>query len=148
MEDYENRNNDNQYIEEYIDINKLKKNSDKPCKVSEITISKPGKHGHTKAMVVSYDILTNKRVQAIVSSKDRIPVPKVNKHIYQLLNIDENDNSLSVLDDKCNCIDYRMKCEDELRSRIIDEFNKKNNDLSIEILSCVGEYKITGIKVK
>jgi len=39
---------------------------DNPCKVSELKISKTGKHGSSKANMVGYDIITNKKYQETV----------------------------------------------------------------------------------
>jgi translation initiation factor 5A len=36
---------------------------DNPCKVSELKISKTGKHGSSKANMVGYDLVTNKKMQ-------------------------------------------------------------------------------------
>lgn len=36
---------------------------DNPCKVSELKISKTGKHGSSKANMVGYDLITNKKYQ-------------------------------------------------------------------------------------
>jgi len=39
---------------------------DNPCKVSELKISKTGKHGSSKANMVGYDVITNKKYQETV----------------------------------------------------------------------------------
>lgn len=39
---------------------------DNPCKVNELKISKTGKHGSSKANMVGYDIITNKKYQETV----------------------------------------------------------------------------------
>jgi len=39
---------------------------DNPCKVSELKISKTGKHGSSKANMVGYDVITNRKYQETV----------------------------------------------------------------------------------
>jgi len=39
---------------------------DCPCKVSDLKISKTGKHGHAKANMVGYDVITGKKYQETV----------------------------------------------------------------------------------
>jgi len=39
---------------------------DMPCKVNELKISKTGKHGSSKANMVGYDVITNKKYQETV----------------------------------------------------------------------------------
>lgn len=34
-----------------------------PCKISDISFSKTGKHGHAKANLTAYDIFTNKKYE-------------------------------------------------------------------------------------
>jgi translation initiation factor 5A len=36
-----------------------------PCKISDISFSKTGKHGHAKANMTAYDIFTNKKYEAM-----------------------------------------------------------------------------------
>jgi translation initiation factor 5A len=39
---------------------------DQPCKVNELKISKTGKHGSSKANMVGYDVITNRKYQETV----------------------------------------------------------------------------------
>lgn len=49
-----------------------------PCKVSEYSTAKPGKHGSAKATVVGIDIFTNKKYEdtAPTSANARVPIIK------------------------------------------------------------------------
>lgn len=50
-----------------------------PCKVSDYSTAKPGKHGSAKATIVGNDIFTNKRYEEICPTSANIGVPNVTK---------------------------------------------------------------------
>lgn len=55
-----------------------------PCKVIDITTSKPGKHGSAKAHIVGHDIFTGRRHEEIVTTRDRVLVPEVIKNELEI----------------------------------------------------------------
>lgn len=147
----EHHNDNSEYVQEYIGVNSARKGmvimlKDQPCKISDITIYKPGKHGSAKALVLGYNILTDKKVQTIFSTSWNVPIPKMDKYSYTLIDVNENDNLLTILDSECHSRDYKLNCDDGLRSQIINEFNNATSVISIEILSCMGQDRILGIK--
>jgi len=68
-----------------------------PCKIVEISVSKTGKHGHAKCHIVGIDIFTNKKYEDLCPSTHNMDVPNVNRVEYQLLDIDTDAGSVSVL---------------------------------------------------
>lgn len=50
-----------------------------PCKVTEYSTAKPGKHGSSKATIVGNDIFTNKRYQDTCPTAATVRVPNVAK---------------------------------------------------------------------
>ncbi len=50
-----------------------------PCKVTEYSTAKPGKHGSSKATIVGNDIFTNKRYQDTCPTAATVRVPNVTK---------------------------------------------------------------------
>jgi translation initiation factor 5A len=50
-----------------------------PCKISEITTSKAGKHGHAKASIVGNDIFTDKKYEDCCPTSHNMEVPNVVK---------------------------------------------------------------------
>ncbi|XP_075873732.1 eukaryotic translation initiation factor 5A-1-like [Nelusetta ayraudi] len=69
-----------------------------PCKISEMSTSKTGKHGHAKVHLVGYDIITNKKYEDICPSTHNMEVPVVSKKDYQIIDRDP-DNFLTLMDD-------------------------------------------------
>jgi translation initiation factor 5A len=62
-----------------------------PCKVSEYSTAKPGKHGSAKATIVGNDIFTNKRYEEICPTSGTMRVPNVTKVELEVADIDDDD---------------------------------------------------------
>jgi len=67
-----------------------------PCKVSDVSTSKTGKHGHAKCHFVAIDIFTGKKMEDLVPASHTTMVPFVKKEEYQAMDVDE-DGFLTVL---------------------------------------------------
>ena len=63
---------------------------ERPCKVSEVTSSKTGKHGHAKCHFVAIDIFTGKKLEDVIPSTHTTSVPVVRRSEYQLLDISDD----------------------------------------------------------
>lgn len=61
-----------------------------PCKIIEVTKSKPGKHGHAKANVTATDIFTGKKYETSESTGHNVDCPIVEKHEFDLVNIEDD----------------------------------------------------------
>jgi translation initiation factor 5A len=61
-----------------------------PCKVSDVSTSKTGKHGHAKCNFTAIDIFTNKKYEDIVPSTHNTHVPNVTRKDYSLVDISED----------------------------------------------------------
>lgn len=77
----------------------------KPCKIVEISVSKTGKHGHAKCAFVGIDIFTNKKYEDMCPSTHNMDCPNVNRKEYQLLDLDQDNNNVSVLEENGNTKD-------------------------------------------
>jgi translation initiation factor 5A len=69
----------------------------KPCKIVDIAISKTGKHGHAKAAFTGIDIFTGKKYEDMCPTSHNMEVPNVSRVEFQLLDLDADTGSLSVL---------------------------------------------------
>ena len=67
-----------------------------PCKVSDVSTSKTGKHGHAKCHFVAIDIFTGKKMEDLVPASHTTMVPFVKKEEYQAMDVDE-DGFITVL---------------------------------------------------
>merc|ERR1712205_8014 len=61
-----------------------------PCKVSDVSTSKTGKHGHAKCHFVAIDIFTGKKMEDLVPSSHTTSVPFVKKEELQCIDVDED----------------------------------------------------------
>jgi translation initiation factor 5A len=68
-----------------------------PCKVTDISTSKTGKHGHAKAHIVAVDIFTGKKYEDLCPTSHNVEVPFVKRTEYQLLNCDGATGEVSLL---------------------------------------------------
>jgi len=68
-----------------------------PCKIVEISISKTGKHGHAKAAITGIDIFTDKKYEDMCPTSHNMDVPNVARREFQLLDLDPDSGSVSVL---------------------------------------------------
>ena len=71
---------------------------DHPCKVTDFSTAKPGKHGSAKAMVMGKDVFTDKVYNETFGTGDMIPAPILEKTEWTLLNIDDDDGALTLMD--------------------------------------------------
>ena len=62
-----------------------------PCKVSDVTSSKTGKHGHAKCHFVAIDIFNGKKMEDLVPAGHTTNVPFVTKVEYQCIDVDDDD---------------------------------------------------------
>mmetsp|Transcript_48767 Transcript_48767/g.66358 ORF Transcript_48767/g.66358 Transcript_48767/m.66358 type:complete len:131 (-) Transcript_48767:217-609(-) len=90
-------------ITNLVEAGRLKNNSpviikDHPCKVTDFSTAKPGKHGSAKAMVMGKDVFTDKVYGESFGTGDMIPAPILEKTEYTCINIDEDDGTLTLMD--------------------------------------------------
>ena len=60
-----------------------------PCKVTEVSTAKPGKHGSAKVILKGKDILTGKVYDCTYHSGDMVDAPITKRDEYTLLNIED-----------------------------------------------------------
>lgn len=62
-----------------------------PCKVTDYSTAKPGKHGSAKATIVGNDIFTNKRHEDVAPTSATVQVPNVSKTEYEVADLGDDD---------------------------------------------------------
>ena len=90
-------------ITNLVEAGRLKNNSavmikDHPCRVTDFSTAKPGKHGSAKAMVFGKDVFTDKMYTESFGTGDMIPAPILEKTEYTLINLEEEDGTLTLMD--------------------------------------------------
>lgn len=98
------------------------------CNVTDVKISRPGKHGHAKVNLMAVGILDGKKRSAVMPGHDHIDVPIIDKRNAQVL---------SIADGKCNVMDmetfetFDLDIPDELK----DDLKTGNTVLYWTLLS-------------
>ncbi|MBD3208793.1 translation initiation factor IF-5A [Candidatus Woesearchaeota archaeon] len=85
------------------------------CIVSDIKISRPGKHGHAKVNLTAVGMLDNKKRNIVVPGHDHLEVPIIEKKNAQVLSTSGNN---------CNVMDmetyetFDLKIPEELKGQV------------------------------
>ena len=64
------------------------------CKITDLSLSAPGKHGHAKARVEAVGILDGKKRVFVMSAEDRAKIPIIEKRVAQVISLDGNKAQL------------------------------------------------------
>eukprot|EP01107_Rhizomastix_libera_P006816 TRINITY_DN20_c0_g1_i2.p1 TRINITY_DN20_c0_g1~~TRINITY_DN20_c0_g1_i2.p1 ORF type:complete len:155 (+),score=32.91 TRINITY_DN20_c0_g1_i2:24-488(+) len=115
-----------------------------PCKISDMSTSKTGKHGHAKVHLVGYDIFTNKRYEDLCPSTHNMYVPEVGKEDFSLLDI-THDGFVSLLTADGDTKDDLKLPEGELGEEIRAAFDE-GKEVVVNVQSAVGMEAIVAWK--
>lgn len=128
-----------------VDTNRLKPGSlvmikGNPCKVTDVSTAKPGKHGSAKVILKGKDILTTKVYECTYHAGDLVDAPNTARVEYTLLNID--DDTLELLDSNGEVkSDVNLPSEEHLKdvkSRIVSIFEEGKKECLVTVLNCMG----------
>ena len=134
---------------EKTDTNRLKPGSlvmmkGNPCKVTEVSTAKPGKHGSAKVILKGKDILTAKVYDCTYHAGDMVDAPIVKRVEYTLLNIDEE--SLQLLDKEGEMKeDVNLPEQEHLKDvklKIKETFEEGKKECLITVLSTMGTEQV------
>jgi len=83
-----------------------------PCKVSDYSTAKPGKHGSAKASIVGIDIFTGKKYEDSMPTSSTVYVPTVNKLEFEVADIAEDGFVSLIMDDGSLKEDLKLPTEE------------------------------------
>lgn len=135
---------------DFIVCTKLRKghhlvmNESHPCRIADICISAPGKHGHAKHVITGIDIFTGSKYVHTFASHENVKIPVIETSNYQLIDIDQ-DGFLYLLDDLGNEVNEYNLPSDDLGQDIKSKFDQ-GKDLTITIRSAMGQSKVIACK--
>ncbi|XP_078589111.1 eukaryotic translation initiation factor 5A-1-like [Branchiostoma floridae x Branchiostoma japonicum] len=116
---------------------------DRPCKITEITTTTEGKHGHSKVAIFGVDLFTGDKYEDVVPSTHDCDVPNVKKFEYMLVDI--KDGFLSLMYDGGDTRDD-IKCPGgDLGNEIQTRF--EGETVHITVLSACGEEEAIAMKI-
>lgn len=111
-----------------------------PCKVTEVSTAKPGKHGSAKVILKGKDILTGKQYECTYHSGDMVDAPITQRDEFVLINID--DDALELLDKNGEVkSDVNMPTEEHLKdisNKIKEIFDAGQKECLVTVLSTMG----------
>ena len=87
------------------------------CRVADIQISRPGKHGHAKARITAVGMIDGKKRVEVMPGHDHVDVPIIGKKTAQVL---------SVSGDTANVMDaetfetFDMKIPNDMQSEVVE----------------------------
>ena len=138
---------------EKTDTNRLKNGSlvmvkGFPCKVTDNTTAKPGKHGSAKVILKGKDILTSKVYECTFHAGDMVDAPIVKRNEYTLLNID--DNALEMLDSNGEVKSDVNHPEAEhlkpVAAMITKIFEEGKKECLVTVLTCMGKELVIEVR--
>ncbi|KAI0986232.1 hypothetical protein GJ496_006708 [Pomphorhynchus laevis] len=116
----------------------------RPCRITETSTSKTGKHGHAKVHLVGVDLFTGKKLEDICPSTHNMEVPHVARTDYSLMDID-HEGYLSLVDENNNVRDDLKIPETDLGEQIKTKF-EADDPIKVTVLKAMDEESIIGYK--
>ncbi|WP_048149513.1 translation initiation factor IF-5A [Palaeococcus ferrophilus] len=113
---------------------------DEPCRISDITVSSPGKHGSAKARIVAVGIF-DKKVRSIVKpTSAEIDVPIIDKRTAQVIALTPDTVQLMDMETyELYDVPIETGVEDEIKDQLREGIN-------VEYWETLGRIKVMKLK--
>jgi translation initiation factor 5A len=118
----------------------------RPCKVSHVSTSKTGKHGHAKCNFTAIDIFNGKKYEDIIPSTHNTTVPVVDRKEYSIIDIAE-DGFCTLLNEAGETReDIKLPDVPETFGREIKAAFDSGKSLMVTVLKAMGHEQIIAMK--
>ena len=87
------------------------------CKVVDVEISKPGKHGHSKVRISAVGLIDDKKRIVVMPGHDNVDVPIIEKQNAQVLSV--QGNMANVMDAE-TYETFDIKIPEELKEQVVE----------------------------
>ena len=87
------------------------------CKVVDVEISKPGKHGHSKVRVSAVGLVDDKKRIVVMPGHDNVEVPIIEKRTAQVLSV--HGDMANVMDSE-TYETFDLKIPEEFKEQVVD----------------------------
>lgn len=109
-----------EYEKKLVSVGSLKKGDTiimdgAPCRITDTSTSRPGKHGHAKVNMMAVGILDGKKRQTVMPGHDKVEAPIIEKKSAQVLSV--SGNSANVMDSE-SYETFDMDIPEELRGEV------------------------------
>ena len=123
-----------------------------PCKVTDYSTAKPGKHGSAKATIVGIDIFTNKKYEDSMPTAATAQVPIVTKVEYEVADINEDDDFVTLIEED-GSLKENLKlpvADEELYAELKKLWNENHEKSQVffSVIRACGQEKIITGRVK
>ena len=118
-----------------LKVNRYMIIDDEPCKIIEMSTSKPGKHGEAKARIVAIGVFDGQKRSIVHPVKHKVGVPLIDKRSAQVISIAGEEAQL-----------MDMETYEMFNVAIPDEYKDKiEPGAEIGYLEALGRKKITRV---
>jgi len=90
------------------------------CAVTDIQVSKSGKHGHAKVRLTAVGLVDDKKRVAVMPAHEKLDSPIIEKKTAQVLSV--QDNMANVMD-STTFETYDLKIPEELKTEVVPGVN-------------------------
>jgi len=118
-----------------LKVNRYMVIDDEPCKIMEITTSKPGKHGEAKARIVAVGVFSGQKRSVVHPVKHKVQIPMVDKRKAQVLSIMGDEVQLMDMD---SYETFNVAIPEEFKDRI-------EPGIELQYMDALGKRKITQV---
>ncbi len=87
------------------------------CKVVDVEISKPGKHGHSKVRISAVGLVDDKKRIVVMPGHDNVEVPLIEKRTAQVLSV--HGDMTNVMDSE-TYETFDLKIPEEFKEQVVD----------------------------
>ena len=88
-----------------------------PCRVVDVEISKPGKHGHSKVRISAVGLIDEKKRISVMPGHDNIEVPIIEKRTAQVLSL--HGEMANVMDSE-TYETFDLKVPEEFKGQVVE----------------------------
>ena len=117
----------------------------RPCKVVNISTSKPGKHGSAKCNFTAIDLFTGDKKEAISPGHANVDVPFVNRVEYTVLDIDDS-GFFSLMANESGDMREDIRCPEDGEGEKARNMFNDGKEVMVTILTAIGEDKLVDCK--
>ncbi|MEM3342358.1 MAG: translation initiation factor IF-5A, partial [Thermoplasmata archaeon] len=71
---------------------------DEPCKIIDISTSKPGKHGEAKSRIEAIGLFDGNKRSIVHPTKHKVQIPMVDKRSAQVISINRQNHTVQLMD--------------------------------------------------
>lgn len=90
---------------------------DAACQVTDVSVSRPGKHGHAKVNLMAVGMLDGRKRNLVMPGHDNVEVPVIGKKNAQVLSVE--GNHANVMDSE-SFETFDMEIPEELQGQVVE----------------------------